>query len=204
MRADEELLAAWRGGDAHAGRELFERHIDSLSRFFRSKVGDAREDLIQATFLSCVEARDKVRDGTKFRAYLFRIGRNKLYDYLLSAKRGVERPDPLTHSVLDLGISPSSIVAAGQREQQLVTALQNVPLEFQMLLELHYWEGMSTADLAEVLAIPRGTVKTRLLRARTLVRDALARVQRKPVSELADADLAGWLASVRSGREMPA
>ncbi|MBV1859329.1 MAG: RNA polymerase sigma factor [Nannocystaceae bacterium] len=200
MPADEELLASWRGGDAGAGRELFERHIDALSRFFRSKVGDAREDLIQATFLSCVESRDRVRDGTKFRAYLFRIGRNKLYDYLLAAKRGVERPDPLTHSVLDLGVSPSSVVAAGQREQQLVAALQTIPLELQILIELHYWEGMSTADLSEVLEVPRGTVKTRLFRARALVRSALARVQRRPASELDDADLAGWLASVRAGR----
>jgi RNA polymerase sigma-70 factor (ECF subfamily) len=200
MRSDEELLAAWREGDSDAGRELFERHIDALSRFFRSKVGEAREDLIQATFLSCVESRDKVRDGTKFRAYLFRIGRNKLYDYLLAARRGTERPDPLTHSLADLGRSPSSVVAAGEREQQLATALHSVPLEHQILLELHYWEGMPTADLAEVLGIPRGTVKTRLFRARALVREALARVGKRSDGALDDRALDQWLASVREAR----
>jgi len=197
MRPDEELLTAWRHGDATAGRALFERHIDALSRFFRTKVGDAREDLIQATFLACVESKDQVRDGTKFRAYLFRVGRNKLYDYLLSVQRGTDQPDPLTHSLVDLGLSPSSVIAAEQREQQLVEALQSVPLEHQILLELHYWEGMSTADLAEVLSIPRGTVKTRLFRARALVREALQRVAHRPSATLEDADLDQWLASLR-------
>jgi RNA polymerase sigma-70 factor (ECF subfamily) len=45
-----------------------------------------------------------------------------------------------------------------------------LPLDLQTALELHYWEELSTAELAEVLAIPQGTVKTRLFRAREQLR----------------------------------
>lgn len=93
-----------------------------------------------------------------------------------------------------------TVSAAGEREQQLATALHSVPLEHQILLELHYWEGMPTADLAEVLGIPRGTVKTRLFRARALVREALARVGKQSVGALDDRALDQWLASVREAR----
>ncbi len=176
MRSDDQLLEAWRNGDQDSGRILFERYISTLSRFFRTKVGEEREDLIQLTFLACVESRDRLRDGTRFRAYLFRIARNKLYDHLLAVRRGTTRPDPLTHSVIDLGASPSRLMAKSERDQHLFAALQHLPLDLQILLELHYWEGMSTAGLAEVLQIPQGTVKTRLFRARGLLREQLARL----------------------------
>ena len=55
-RTDVELLAAWRGGDARAGEELFERHALSIAYFFRNKVSVGVEDFVQETFLALVEA----------------------------------------------------------------------------------------------------------------------------------------------------
>ena len=199
MRSDEELLDAWRGGDGAAGRVLFERHISALSRFFRTKVGDEREDLIQGTFLACVESRDRLRDGSNFRAYLFRIARNRLYDHIARGYRGVGQPDPLSQSVIDLGTSPSRILAKTQQDQHLLLALQQLPLASQVLLELHYWEGLSTAELADVLEIPRGTVKTRLMRARERLREQLEQVVQQgaiPAQSLQDLD--GWARSVQA------
>ncbi|MCA9708854.1 MAG: RNA polymerase sigma factor [Myxococcales bacterium] len=202
MRSDVELLEAWRAGDGAAGRALFERHISALSRFFRTKVGDEREDLIQGTFLACVEARDRVRDGASFRAYLFRIARNALYDHLSRRHRGVSSPDPLTQSCMDLGTSPSRMLAKDQQEQHLLVALRRLPVALQILLELHYWEGMSTAELAEVLEIPQGTVKTRLFRARALLREHLEGVVRQgglPAQTLQNLD--AWARSLRDRSE---
>ncbi|MCH9684648.1 MAG: sigma-70 family RNA polymerase sigma factor [Deltaproteobacteria bacterium] len=202
MRSDVELLDAWRGGDLGAGRALFERHISALSRFFRTKVGDEREDLIQTTFLACVESRDRVRDGTSFRAYLFRIARNALYDHLVRAHRGPSRPDPLTQSILDLGTSPSRMVAKTEQDRLLLLALRRLPVALQILLELHYWEGLTTADLAEALDIPRGTVKTRLFRARALLREQLQRsVPGGAIPEASLQDLDGWARSLRDAGE---
>jgi hypothetical protein len=55
-RNDAELLEAWRGGDQRAGEKLFDRHAESVARFFENKTGDRAEDLVQATFLRMVRA----------------------------------------------------------------------------------------------------------------------------------------------------
>jgi RNA polymerase sigma factor (sigma-70 family) len=199
MRSDAELLDAWRAGDNPAGRELFERHISSVSRFFRNKVGEEREDLIQRTFLACVEARDRLRDGASFRHYVLRVARSKLYDHIARRQGTVHRPDPMTRSLADLGVSPSVVLAKSQQDQLLLHALRLLPLELQIVLELHYWEGMTTADLSLVLEIPQGTVKTRLYRARQLLRahlDTLSKAGQLPESSLHDLD--AWAGSLRS------
>ena len=202
MRSDAELLEAWRAGDVEAGRALFERHIGVLSRFFRNKVGDEREDLIQRTLLATVESRDRLRDGASFRAYLLRVARSRLYDHLARVRGGPTRPDPLLTSVADVGLSPSRIIAKTEQDRLLLLALRRLPIELQVALELHYWEGLTTAELAEVLEIPQGTVKTRLFRARKLLRDdlhALALSGALPPASLADLD--AWAHALRD--ELP-
>ncbi|HET6585683.1 MAG TPA: RNA polymerase sigma factor [Nannocystaceae bacterium] len=173
MVRDSELLEAWRAGDRAAGRELFSRHAGSVTRFFRNKIDGDADDLVQRTFLACVEARDRVRDGSSFRAYVLRIARNELFNHYGARQRHVARVDPLTTSILDLGASPSVIVAAGERDRALLAALRRLPLDLQTALELHYWEELTTAELGDVLAIPQGTVKTRLFRAREQLRTIL-------------------------------
>jgi RNA polymerase sigma factor (sigma-70 family) len=198
VRSDAELLEAWRAGDLGAGKTLFERHIAVVSRFFRNKIGDEREDLIQRTFLACVESRDRLRDGGAFLPYVLRVARSKLYDHFAQRRGGLHRPDALETSVADLGASPSVLIAKGQQADLLLHALRRLPMELQIAIELHYWEGMSTADLAELLEIPQGTVKTRLFRARQLLREhlhALTRAGRLPESSLHDLD--GWARSLR-------
>ena len=176
MTGDAALLEAWRAGDAAAGQELFARHSASVMRFFRNKLDVDLEDLVQRTFLACVESRDRVRDGSSFRAYVLRIARNELVNHYAARQRAAARVDPLTTSILDLGASPSVMVASDERDRALLTALRRLPLDLQTALELHYWEELSTAELAEVLAIPQGTVKTRLFRAREQLRVTLREV----------------------------
>jgi RNA polymerase sigma factor (sigma-70 family) len=198
LPSDAELLEAWRAGDVDAGRTLFERHIGVLSRFFRNKIGEEREDLIQRTLLATVESRDRLRDGASFRAYLLRVARSRLYDHLARVRGGPSRPDPLLTSVEDAGLSPSRIIAKSEQDRMLLLALRRLPLELQVALELHYWEGLTTAELAEVLEIPQGTVKTRLFRARNLLREdlrALAGASSLPEATLDDLD--AWALSLR-------
>jgi RNA polymerase sigma factor (sigma-70 family) len=123
--------------------------------------------------LACVEARDRVRDGSSFRAYVLRIARNELFNHYAARHRHAARVDPLTTSILDLGASPSVAVAAGERDRALLAALRRLPLDLQTALELHYWEELTTGELADVLGIPQGTVKTRLFRAREQLRTTL-------------------------------
>jgi RNA polymerase sigma-70 factor (ECF subfamily) len=197
-----ELLERWRGGDAGAGRAVFERHFDSVFRFFASKLGDiAAQDLTQRTFVALVESRDRVRDGARLRAYVLSIARHQLLMFLRSrGRRGVEVE--LAHSCAeDLMPSPPSALARNEQERLLVQALRRIPLESQMLLELHYWEELSTEEIAGCLGVPRGTVKSRLFRAREEVRQALVRVTDDVALRASSVqDLEAWLARLRTAR----
>lgn len=165
--SDFDLLDAWQGGDRDAGDRLFDRHFSSLFRFFRNKLDDAlAEDLTQTTFLACVDGRDRFRQTASFRTYLFAIARNQLLMHF--RKKGVRDQvvELGTHSVADLGASPATIASAKAEQRLLLEALRQIPVDFQIAVELYYWEGMSTKELAEVLEIPEGTVRSRLTRAR--------------------------------------
>jgi len=61
--SDAELLERWRSGDRDSGEALFERYYDTVERFFLNKIGDAISDLVQETFIRCVESRDRILDG---------------------------------------------------------------------------------------------------------------------------------------------
>jgi RNA polymerase sigma factor (sigma-70 family) len=171
---DRALLEGWRGGDRKLGNELFQRHIRSVSRFFRTKVPDHAEDLTQSTFLALAEL-DPARLGeVPFRAYLFGIARNQLLMYLRGKSRNDARFDPLTWSAPDAGASPVRVAAQHQQQRVLAEALQRLPVDYQVALELFYFESMQVGEIAEVLGRPVGTIKSLLSRGRDQLRDKIA------------------------------
>jgi DNA-directed RNA polymerase specialized sigma24 family protein len=102
-------------------------------------------------------------------------------------------------SVIDLGASPSGPLGRREEAAALLRALRSIPLEFQVVLELSYWEDMKAPEIAEVLEIPANTVRGRLSRARAALRQALAAAALSPTllrSTLADLD--GWAATLRA------
>jgi len=187
---DFELLDAWKAGDAGAGNALFERHFAAVCRFFRNKVDEGVDDLIQRTFLACVESRDRFRGESSFRTYLFTVARHELFAHLRRREREQARFDPLEQSVHDLGPTPTGLVAQHRSQRLLLEALRRIPVDLQVALELFYWEDLPASELARVLELPEGTVRTRIRRARQLVEAAL--------TELAegDPDLASTLAGL--------
>lgn len=168
-----ELFRRWRAGDEAAGDALLRSCFQVLCRFFRDKVTDGVEDLIQQTLLGCIESREVVRDPERFRAFMFRIARNRLYDRLRERHHVSDRIDVADTSLHDMGVSPSSVVARGERQQFLNDALRRIPLDYQVALELTYWENMRGQQVAEVLEISPNTVRSRLARARAALRDQL-------------------------------
>jgi DNA-directed RNA polymerase specialized sigma24 family protein len=85
-----------------------------------------------------------------------------------------------------------------EEKKLLLKALRRIPLELQIALELHYWEGMTTLEIAEVLEVPRGTVKSRIRRAREALEDALSRLARDPATDSSTRrSLTEWAASIR-------
>lgn len=198
VATDFELLDAWRAGDRAAGSALFDRYFDSLFRFFRNKVTDGADDLVQQTFLACVQSRDGFRGDASFRTYLFTAARSKLYDYLDHRRKEGAAVDYGVTSCADLGISPSSIVARSEQQRLLLLALRELPIDLQIALELYYFEQIRGPELAHVLGVPEGTVRSRLRRGIEILRGRLEELLRTPgPAESTHTDLDAWAAALR-------
>ena len=199
VRDDVELLDAWREGDAAAGEQLVARHFDGVCRFFRTKVSDGVDDLLQRTFLRCVKARERLRPGSSFRAFLYTAARNELIDHFRRERvRGEARVDLSMSSVADLGRSPASLMAEDEGRRLLIAALQRIPVELQIALELYYWENLSGPELAAVLEVPQGTVRSRLRRGVEALRARMRELADSPEQlQQTLQSLDAWAAAVR-------
>lgn len=180
MQTDAELLEAWRLGDDTAGNALFERYFEPLFRFFRGKADDAAEDLVQQTFLALVRSTSGTTEVANFRAYVFTAARSKLYRHLSqhAAKNG-----PLdfgVDSIAALAPSPSTWAAEREEHQVLHDALRQLPIDMQVTLELYYFEGFEGHEIARIMDVPIGTVRSRLRRGLERLRREAESLTRSP------------------------
>ena len=197
MAQDAELLARWREGDMRAGEALFERYYELVERFFANKVGDQSDDLVQETFAACVVGRDRV-DEARFRSYLFAVAYNVLSRHLRQRYRGGHEVDLDKISVCDAGMGPSTLMAKRREQRLLLEGLRNIPVTFQVLLELYYWEDLSSRQIGEVLGLQERTVRARLQKARELLERAMERVARSPaILEQTRSHLEEWARQCR-------
>lgn len=166
--ADDKLalLDLWAGGETAAGNELFRRHFAALYRFFHHKTAADGDELVQETFLQCVKARDRFQRHSSSRTFLFAIARNILFAH--GRKRATA---PATLDFEDMSLAAHS-ASAGTRlsrrdeRDRLMSALSELPLDQQLLLELYYWQELDRDQLAEVLDVEAATLGSRLFRAR--------------------------------------
>ncbi len=163
---DAALLSAWCDGDKAAGDRLLRNAFPRLFRFLFNKIGEDTGEIVQQTMLACVENREMLRQCVNFEAYLLRMARNKLYDFLKKRRRSPEFLPGEMPSVRDLQTSATSLVGREQRDADVLDTLRRLPVDFQVVLELHYWSELTTAEIADVIEVPVGTVKSRLRRAR--------------------------------------
>ena len=181
---DSELLVAWCDGDLNAGRVLVDRHLPSLHRFFATKLSNEAdaEDLVADTLETLLGAIDRFQEASSFRTFLYGIAFNKVRNFVRKRRRRGEDKDWGQVSAVELGPGPSTVLSGKLRERGLVRALRCLPLDLQIVIELSFVEGLTRAQISEVTGLPGGTVASRLRRARTLLKEALA-------SEVSTADL---------------
>ncbi len=134
---------------------LIKSEWPKLERFFRSKIppGDIH-DVAQNTLLAFVHRSQTPLENQ--RAYLWQIARNQVAD--MYRRRGVLPAgfDSSLHSVMQFGPSMSSII---NRKSQLTQALQKLPVDQQMAIELKYGEGLTDPEAAVALQVSMATYK---------------------------------------------
>ncbi len=176
MASDIELLEAWQQGHTEAGERLFERYYDSVYRFFRHKLEGDVADLVQQTFFALMEGIERAQHATSFRSYLFGIAHNLFRAHLRRRYRNGRAINFDEVSIQALAPGPSTMYAKREEMRLLVDALRMIPLDYQVLLELRYWEQLKTAEIADVLDVLHPTIRSRLRRAHELLEQAIARL----------------------------
>ena len=171
---DAADLVAWRGGDRPAGQRLFARYYEPVARFFINKSGDASGDLLQRTFLACLEGLPNFRGDGSFRSYIFAIAYRQLCRHYRTRKG--DKVDLTSVSAFALDPSISKLLIEREEMQLFLAGLREIPLELQVVLEFFYWEQCTAHEIATVLEIPEGTVRSRLRRGREMLRAAIERL----------------------------
>lgn len=150
--------------------------FDQLYNFARWLTQDTAEaeDLVQETFTKALRGFSSFQAGTNFRAWMYRILRNSF----LSSRTGLKTMVPLDaeddESLLPAEHStPESVLIEKADRDTVQQALTDLPVPFREILLLCEVEEMSYQEIAETLAIPMGTVMSRLSRARKAMRDLL-------------------------------
>ena len=171
MMDDDELIASLAGGDDTALRELFARHAPWLAARLRKALPpDDVEDVLQETFLAVWKNAGTYQPRGTPAAWLWVIARNQAA--LLLRKRG-----PAGQALLDEGpLAADPAEAAAARADLAVAAaaaLGPPGCPDRELWRLLYEEDRPVAEVAELMGVPEGTVKSRAHRARRLLRAAL-------------------------------
>ena len=169
---DEELLAAAAAGDRGALRRLYERHAPWLVLRLRRRCGDPGlvEEVVQDTFVAVWKGAGRFRREGDVAAWIWGIGIRRLLDRL----RSRPAPMPVTWAEDDVLVSAEDEVLLGIEHGELGAALNALSPELRAVMRATVLDGLTTKEAARLLGIPQGTVKTRMLRARHQMREALA------------------------------
>jgi RNA polymerase sigma-70 factor (ECF subfamily) len=188
---DPELIQAFKAGRLGAFTQLVERHQRSLINFFYHCSWDrqAAEDCAQEVFLRLYSHLGGYEPQAKFTTFLFRIARNLWIDRVrsaavhgkpvsLEATGGPGEGSPLRDRVAGPALSPVEILSRQEEELALERAIELLPEEQRMVLVLGELQGMKYQDVAAVLDVPVGTVKSRMHTAIERLKELLAETDR--------------------------
>lgn len=167
LHPDELLVALSIGGATKAFEELIRRHNGPLRRFIARLVrhhGDA-EELAQETFIRAWQNLAKWKSQGSFRSWLFSIGHNCFQDELRKSKSRKAREK----SWFDLQEVTSNDASKIEMRQELEQILRHFPPQQSAVLELFYGDGFSHFEIADIMNLPLGSVKSQISRARVQI-----------------------------------
>lgn len=149
--------------------------FDQLYNFARWMTQDTAEaeDLVQETYAKALRGFASFQAGTNFRAWMYRILRNSFLSSRAGLKATVVIDEETDPAPLTVSTTPESLLISQAKREIVQQALEELPVHFREILLLCEVEEMSYQEIAETLAIPIGTVMSRLSRARKALRGVL-------------------------------
>jgi RNA polymerase sigma-70 factor (ECF subfamily) len=166
---DAELLARVVGGDHEAFNQIMRNNEDRVFSVCLRIMGDRDHalDATQETFLTAFRKADQFQGNSALGTWIYRIAVNTCYDMLRKQKRRKTDPipehlDPADHAALDA-------VDSAALRPEIELALLALPPEFRSAVVLSDIEGMGLPEVADVLGVPVGTVKSRVFRGRRML-----------------------------------
>jgi RNA polymerase sigma-70 factor (ECF subfamily) len=146
---------------------LFEQ-LYNFARWLAQDASEA-EDLVQETYSKALRAFSGFQLGTNFRAWMFRILRNTFLTSRTGLKSTAVSDDEI-ETIASTAPNPETVLLARADREMVRQALRELPVPFREILLLCEVEEMSYEEIAQVLAVPIGTVMSRLYRARKALR----------------------------------
>jgi RNA polymerase sigma-70 factor (ECF subfamily) len=189
---DADLIARWQGGDPHAFERLVRNHERNVFRLLYRMLGsrEEAEDAAQEAFLSLHRHGHRFRRESRFSTFLYRVAANAALNRRRSLGRARAREIELAQrhaSGAQIHVTPrdpEDATHGAEVQIRVQEALQQLPDELRVAVVLYDIEGQSYKDIAEILGIPEGTVKSRIHRARLGLRERLKElVQSSPTGE---------------------
>ena len=185
---ESEILRRCLAGDEKAYRELiqrYQRQVYSISLRMVRRNEDA-EDLTQETFVRMFRALDRYDPSRPFAAWLFTIASRLCIDHLRRRKvnpvslyqRDSESDEEWMIQVEDKGLKPDEATSHAEEEQRTQELIDSLPEHYRLVVILRHQQDLSYEEIAEALALPLGTVKARIHRARALLKERIG--NRKP------------------------
>lgn len=174
---DGELLERAKKRDCEAFAHLVDRYKDAMVNYLARLTGcrDRAEDVAQETFVRLFQGLDRYRDQGHLVAYLYRIATNLVRSEERRKRRWqilLPRFSPTSEPANGKG--PQEHALASEEQRQVSRALAAIDLIYRAPLVLREIEGCSYLEIAEVLGVSEGTVKSRLHRGRHLLKEELA------------------------------
>lgn len=162
-------------------------HLDAVYRFALRLSGapDQAEDLVQETFLRAYKSWGQYTRGTAAKSWLFTICRNvflrgrerrQRHDEIVTENVGRDGPGPNPVNpvwVSVLGVDPEGDFFESIVDERIIQAIDDLPEEYRTAVVLSDLEGLPYADIAELMEVPVGTVKSRLFRGRRQLQNVL-------------------------------
>ncbi|HTF36412.1 MAG TPA: sigma-70 family RNA polymerase sigma factor [Myxococcota bacterium] len=184
---DRELVARWRGGDLTAFEALVRRHENRVFRLLVRMLGSRSEaeDVAQETFLNLHRHGHRFRGDARFSTFVYRVAANAALNRRRSLGRSHARERSLATSepggiAAPLSpVDPEREAAGAQVRSRVQEALLSLSPALRLPLVLYDIEGLGYAEVARVLELAEGTVKSRIHRARQALRPLLGALARE-------------------------